>query len=144
MNLTVCFKSWTRRLRGVAGGVDAPCLELVSSLQILTKRLKRALPQRCCQRGHTSLSLMSPDSRQIPSCFAGVVVSYESQGGHSHSFVDGFRFQLRSWPGALFSFTSVSLVMLGSMVWQTTEASSVGFPFQGASGSQLRIVKEMC
>ena len=31
---------------------------------------------------------------------------------------DGFRFQLWSWPGRYSVLTSVSLVMLGSIVWQ--------------------------
>ena len=61
---------------------------------------------------------MSPGSRQIPSWFSGVVVSYASTGGLSHLVAGGFRFSTLVLARALFSFTSVSLVMFGSMVWQ--------------------------
>ena len=84
-------------------------------LQRLIKRLKLALPQRCCQRGDTSPSFFE----FIRSRFAmGSVVSY-CKPGRSQSFCRGwFSFSTPVMARAIFSFTSVSLVMLRSMVWQ--------------------------
>ena len=88
MNPTVCFKSWTHRLRGVVGGVRVPCPALVLFIAAVIDQAFEAC----------SASAVLPVS-PISSWFARVVVSYGSLESHSHFVGDGFRFQLRSWPG---------------------------------------------
>ena len=112
--------------------------------------MKLALPQRCCLLGDTSLSLMYPGSRQIPSWFARVVVSYASLGDLSHLVANGFRFQLMSWPrrysasgrwqirgipiGGVMSSAAVAVVLgAAELVWldQQQKHWELGFHFQG-------------
>ena len=95
-------------------------------LEISIKLLKLPLPQRCCQRGDASLGLMNSGSRQILSWFVGVVVSCAKP-----SFGRGWlSFTTPVLARALFSCPSVSLAMLGSMVWQIR-----GIPIGGVMSS---------
>ena len=59
--------------------------------------LEVRLPQRCCQHGDASLSLLNPGSRQILSWSVGVVVSCAKRRVRSHLVVGGYRSPLRSW-----------------------------------------------
>ena len=67
---------------------------------------------------HMSLSLYESRFLSNSVLVHRVVVSDASLGGHSHMVGDGFSFSTPVMARAPFSFTSVSLVMLGSMVWQ--------------------------
>ena len=70
----------------------------MSCVSLITADIDQAF-EACSASAKTSLSLLSPGSRQIPSWFARVVVSYASLGDLSHLVAGGFRFQLLSWPG---------------------------------------------
>ena len=133
---------------------------------MLFKRPELALPQRCCQRGDTSLSFTSPGSRQTPSWFARGRRDL-CKRGRSQSFGRGWLLFFNSCPGTGFIQCHVGLVgnveihgvadseyskgwgrefccrgrCVGCggvcVVGSATEASSVGFPFLGVPCSQL-------
>ena len=76
------------------------------------------------------LRLMNSGSRQILSLFVGGVVSCAKPGSSQSFGREWLSFTTPVLARVLFSFTSVSLVMLGSMAWQIR-----GIPFCGVMSS---------
>ena len=118
MNSTACSKSWTSRLRGVAGDV----VFFMSCVSLITADIDQAfeaspssavLPawrriSRTCESRFLSNSILVRRGRR-ELC----------KPGRSQSFGrEWLSFTTPVLARASVSFTSVSLAMLGSMVWQ--------------------------